>query len=516
MIYQYVKRYLKNTLDKPKIDLEWSSLNNMQFFNFIKERYTLEEFAQEIDEVKTAFKDFFEPVGNIIFRYKEETGVKFKIFPYRIKPQDSKHLKHIVKIINSNKKHIQHSYQGQDNQIVISGKIRREVNKEVFETKESVNVKELVRYAIKVALNLGERDIVTQLKRKYLIKVYNKSSVLDVEKELSTPNKKEGQANKFNGYTAEQIQETYKEIFEKGEANIKYFLKATMKNAFKSDLDFRIITNNYYEAKALRIIHKLIAKELTNYVELEDDYLLGIAGYLMRKNFYTIHELMAIELIEGIHEKNINANNFLLFYNGKTILLDNKKYKIPSLETKDGRQWNNSSLIGICNLWMSTKKRKEAYEHKLIDTDMKLEDINKKLLYIQPEKKLQEKTIKEAEKKAEGVNGKHAELEAKLSYLENSSLNSTEYFTLEKEVAESNILVIELEETINEAKANLRAIKDANMTTYTELEYFTSQKKRLEQDLKSQSLNIDSKSAQMDPIIESIVKVLMERTKLMD
>ena len=223
----------------------------------------------------------------------------------------------------------------------------------------------------------------------------------------------------------------------------------------------------------------MIAKELTDYVELEDDYLFGISGYLMRKHFYEIHELMAIELIECIYEKNNNATDFLLSYNGKTVLINHEKYVIPSLETEDGRQWNNSSLIGICNLWMNTKKRKESYEHKLVDTDMKLEEINKKLAYIQPEKEFQETTLAETKTQVESISKNHEELEATYSYLEKTSLNSNEYFKIAKEVATSHSKLEVLNATIKEAKANLGAIKDANMTTYTELEFFTNQKKTI-------------------------------------
>ncbi len=515
MIYQYVKRYLKKAFKEPRADQEWSNLDNLQFFTVVKKRYTLEEFEKEIGEVKVAFKDFFEPVGNIVFRYKEEAGVKFKIFPYRVKPSDSKHLKNIVKIILNNKKYIQFGFQGHEDQIVISGKIRREVNKELFQTQESVKVKDLIAYAIQVALKLSDKDIITQLKRKYLIKLFNKNVVLNIEEEVITPTKTEVKSSKFNGYTTEQIEETYKEIFIKGNANIKYFLKSSMKNIFKNNLNFREIDNKFYEAKSLKIIHQAIAKELTDYIQVENDYLLGMSSYLMRKYFYEIHELMAIELIKCIHEKNVNANSFLLFYNGKTMLIDNKKYIIPSLETKDGKQWNNSSLIGICNLWMNTKKRKEQYEHKLVDNDMKIEEMNKKLAYIQPEKKLQEQIIKETEKKAESIFEAHSELEKKLDYLEKTSLNSTEFFVLEAKVTESKIQVDELNDIINEAKANLKAIIDANQTTFTDLESYTLLKNKLIQDVKVQNLNVDSKSAQMDPIIESIVKVLMDRTRLM-
>jgi hypothetical protein len=289
-----------------------------------------------------------------------------------------------------------------------------------------------------------------------------------------------------------------------------------MKVLFKDTLDFRKIDNQYYEEKALKIIHTGITRELTNYTELEEDYLVGITGYLMRKHFYQIHELMAIELIERIYDKDTNANNFLLYYNGKTVLVDNQKYAIPSLETADGRKWNNSSLIGICNLWMNTKKRKESYEHKLVDTDMKLNELKEKLVYIQPEKDAQEKIIADTMPKYEEARAKHQEMEIKLKYLENTSLNSHEFFKMQEKVKESASVVFAFEKIIKDAKGNLRLIKDSNMTTYTDLEFYTAQKQQLLHDVKAQNLNVDAKSAQIDPIIESIVKVLMARTKIIE
>jgi len=73
---------------------------------------------------------------------------------------------------------------------------------------------------------------------------------------------------------------------------------------------------------------------------------------------------------------------------------------------------------------------------------------------------------------------------------------------------------MELKTIIQNAKKNLVTIKDGNITTYTELEFFNNQKKGLLNDVKAQDSNINLKSAQIDPIIESIIKVLMARTKL--
>ena len=514
MLYQYVKRYLKKTFGEAKEDFNWDTLNNIHFSTYIEGRYTESDLMKESSEVKEAFKDFLAPVGKIVFRYSEDTGVKVKIFPYRVKPQDSKHLKNILKIIRSNRKYIKYPYQGQTDQIAILGKIRRDVNRELADTDESINTRELIKHAIRVALELNDQDVITQLKRKYIVKIFKKNEVLKAD--VEAPIQREGIQNRFNGYTLEQIEETYKEIFERANVKIEYFLKRAMKAIFQTTLDFRKIDNQYYEERALKIVHAGLAKELNNYADLEEDYSHGVSGYLMRKHFYKIHELMAIELIERMYDKDQNANQFLLFYNGKTILINHKKYVIPSLETADGKKWNNSSLIGICNLWMNIKKRKEAFEHKIVDTDMKLNELKEKLVYIQPEKEAQEAKIAEVLPKYEVAQNKHQELERKLKYLENASLNSNEYFQTEVKMKDSLLEVHKLEEILKQAKSNLRLIKDSNMTTYTELEFYTEQKQELLNDIKAQNLNINAKSAQIDPIIESIIKVLMARTKLLE
>lgn len=516
MIYQDVKRYLKNTFNNPQMDFEWTTLENIKFFAFVEARYTAAELSRNASEIKEAFKDFFEPIGKIVFRYKDESGIKIKVFPYRVNPQDSKHLKNIIKIIHNNRKSIEYPYQGQNDQIAILGKIRREVNREISDSDESVNAKELIKQAIRIALDLKDRDIVTQLKRKYIVKIFSKNTVLEKEaqEDILAPEERSGVKNRFNGYSPEEIEETYKEVFVKGDVKIEYFLKSTMKKVFLEELNFNTISNNFYEKKSLGIIHLAITKELTDYLSHEKDFITGVSGYLMRKHFQAIHEIMAVRLIECIYDKDANAQEFLLHYTGKIVLVDNKKYQIPSLETESGQKWNSASLIGICNLWMNTKRKRIIYENKLSDINTKIDELEKALLYIKPEKDSQEKVIAETEKKFAYVEKHHSEVEAKLKYLATTNLNSNEYFAMQKkfEVAQENYLAIK--QLRKDAKQNLSAIKDANSSTFNDLEYAVNTKSQLLHDLKAQDVNIDGKHSQMDPILRAIAKVLMARTKL--
>ena len=121
MIYQDVKRYLKGTLQKPKKDLEWDSHDNFLLLNFIQSRYSDEQIKNNVTEIRQAFRDFFEPVGNIIIRFTPSKGVAYKILPYYVQPKDSKHLKKVIEIIQNNRRSIEYPYHDREDQIAILG-----------------------------------------------------------------------------------------------------------------------------------------------------------------------------------------------------------------------------------------------------------------------------------------------------------------------------------------------------------------------------------------------------------
>ena len=504
MIYQYTKRYLKSTLGKPSVLYKYTQDDNTKYFTYIYKRYTKAEFLKGLSEVKQAFRDYFEPVGKLLFRYREENIIQIKLVPYSVNPKHSKHLENILKIINNNKKYIQNPYENQKNQIAILGKIRREINREVVDTEESVNINELIKYAIRTALKLSNRDVIVQLKRKYIIKLAKKedSSKIQVKD------------NEFNGYTNEQIEETYKEIFENNESNVEYFINKVMKKVLQRKLNFRVIDNSYYEEKALNIIYTAMSKELHNYISLDNDYILGVAAFILKKNFYKIHEIMAIELIECIYEKDKNANKFLLYFDGKLILKDNKKYQVPALKTEDNVKWNNNNLISICVLWMNVKKKKKKIEEELADVNAKIEESSKVLSHGNPEKDAQKKILERITKELEEAQKKHEELEKQLQQSTKSNIDSDDYAILKSEVSASHDNILFLQKEICDAKNSIKQIGNNCLSTYSNLEILVEKRKELLAAIQTQNKDINLKSSQINPILKTIIQALATRQKL--
>jgi len=366
MIYQYTKRYLKDTYKEPTENFQWKNLDTLRFLQHIQLRYSDEVLQKEIKEVKEAFKDFFEPIGTLLFRYTEEYGVRFKIFPYRVKPQESEHLERIIKIIKKNKKHIQVCYEGQENQIAILGKIRRDIDALMFDSKESVHKKELTKYAIKKALHLSEKDIVVELKRIYIVKIFDENAQEEIEKPLESTDT----VKTHNGYAKENIEKSYNAIFKK--ADVKEFIQNALEKTFTDKLDFTHMSHDYYEKKSLKIIHAQMAQDLSYYSALENDYLCGIATYILRNHIYYIHEIITFKLLEEIYKKNQNATDFLLQFNGSIILQNGRKYKLPSLQDKNAQKISSAMITSTAFLYINLQNKIRTLKEKLKELDKKI------------------------------------------------------------------------------------------------------------------------------------------------
>jgi len=367
MIYQYSKRYLKDKYQEPTENFQWKNLDNLNFLYHIQLRYSDEQLEKEIQEVKEAFKDFFDSVGTVLFRYTQEYGIRVKIFPYRVAPDKSEHLEDIIKIIKKNKKHIQVCYEGEENQIAILGKIRRDIDALMFDSQESVHKKELTKYAIKKALHLDEKDIIVELKRIYIVKIFDENSQ---EELIEEPLQTEDIQKTHNGYSKENIEKSYKEIFKK--ADIDEFLHSVLLKSFQTKLDFSIISHDYYEKKSLKIIHAHITKDLSFYSALENDYLAGLASFILRKHIYTIHEIMAMKLFEEMYKKNQNATDFILKFNGTIILYEGIKYKLPTLQDSFKNPLSSAMVTSTAFLYINIQNKIKVLEELLTKLDKQI------------------------------------------------------------------------------------------------------------------------------------------------
>lgn len=406
--------------------------------------------------------------------------------PYHIKPENSRHLNDIIGIIKKNRRSIEYPYHGRDDQIALLGKIRRHINAQIIETDESVNKNELVRYAIKKALDLDSRDVVVQLKRKYIVKLFKKNELLSSKAQESLPKSDEELRN------PEELTGHYEELIQ--DIDLEEFLDNVMAELFATKLNFDVITNSYYEKNVFILIRHGIATELQQYVSENKEYIKDFAGYIFKTNFTKIHERIAIEILEKISIKSQVATKFLEYYSGTIYIEDAKKYSTPEISRVDGKRWNVPSIIAITNMWLRSKKQKAKFKVQLKNLLQRYNIIAVNFESMDEQKEKYE--IELFEEENFDIEG-HADIQMKQNNILESQ--ATEYENLK--------MIQELSEEQNQ-----------NVLKNMKIEYLEmrKQKQYLEVEIKNLKNNLDINRASFHSIVASLVKALTQRKKLIE
>lgn len=510
MIYQDVKRHLKGCLQKPSKDYIWSGHDNLVLLQYIQSRYSDDQIMNNVSEIRQAFRDFFEPVGNIVVRFKLDTGIAYKILPYHVSSKNSKHLSKVIDIVRQNRRNIEYPYKGRNDQIALLGKIRRHINSEIIETDEAVNKKELVRYAIKIALELDSRDVVVHLKRKYIIKIFKKNTLLN--KDVIDPALKDDEERRFQGYDAEDMTAHYNELI--NDIDIESFLDNVMTLLFCSKLNFDEITNNYYEGNILSLVRNMIAQELKPYVSENEDYVMGLAGYIFRDNFEDVHKRIAIEIFEQISQKSKYAENFLGYYSGTIHIENGKKYAIPDLSTPDGKRWNMTSISATAIMWLRSR-------HKEVKLQVELDNVESNYMQVTTQYETVSQQFKQY---ADNINIYVEELATLDKFIsdtrrdfklkQNNQLNEKDTKQLSKLIHKNQQKVITLKEKILKIKPMKISLQDEARVLKIKYLEIKTKKQSLALEVRTLKKNLNVNSDAFHSVLGSLVKALMQRKKL--
>ena len=385
-----LKFYLRKNLPKPSSDYIWTVEENEKLFSYLNKNFSKELLSKKRNkgEIKQAFVDFFEPVGYIIFRMSDDK-LNFKIFSYKTKPEDSAHVDTLRKMLIDNEDLIKFNYKDREDQIVIEGKLRRNLYRFIEEIKdENVNKKELLRYVTKKSFELADNDIVIIKKRQIFIKLFKDTKRKDIV------DNKECEANRYNGYSLEELEELYDEYFDN--ENILNFLQVISKQVFADLFLKKNISNKYYEQYIYSFVQENIAQELLEFTDDNIEFRKGFAGYIFRINFLSVFSYIAEELLQQIYLKNEYTSAWLKYYNGQAFVDNNKQYSAPELLTKDNQKWNPSTIYANISIWFKTKENIYSLAKKLKKIEKELLSLHidgKTPLELQKILKIEEKEI---------------------------------------------------------------------------------------------------------------------------
>ena len=351
-----IKFYLKSNLKSPSLEFDWTDEDNEKFFIFIKERYSA-KFLHDKENllvIREAFSSYFERIGYILFKIKNNQ-IRLKVFPYSVEVEKSRNVDKIINILDENKDSIISAYKGKDDQIYLDNELRDKIftYTQTIEN-EHVNSKELVRFSVRKGLELKDEDLIILKKDCIFVKLCDITKKLSIIKKNSTD-------RRFNGIAEEEMIDFCKEHFRNKENKNFFFITAKL-FVEKYFLE-KNINNHDYEKNVFQLIQFTMAEQLMNKFDHCEEFFKGFAGYIFRRNFEEVFEYIAELILHEVSISNSHVIDFLKYYSLNIIVIDGKRYEIPSLETEGDLKWNVISMLSIVKIYLKARVAVKKTQH---------------------------------------------------------------------------------------------------------------------------------------------------------
>lgn len=259
---------------------------------------------------------------------------------------DDENLDEILDIVDENESLIIHNYKGKEDQILFPKELVDKfyyIIENIAKNKE--NIKEILKLIIREALELNTSDIVVSKNGDFFIKLFDNTKRKPVTEE-----------RRYDGIDEDSLKSFYEEFFSE-EDNAVLFLKVA-REYVSIYLHEMKITNEQYERDVFKNIQTIIQRHLVSKYDKCNDFFHGFSGYIFRKHFNKVFEHIADVILKELANSNPHINKFINYYSINVLVLDGKKYKVPSIETSDGLKWNTTSILLIAKKYFQTNDEK--------------------------------------------------------------------------------------------------------------------------------------------------------------
>ncbi|MDY0120339.1 MAG: hypothetical protein RBR54_00205 [Sulfurimonas sp.] len=286
-----------------------------------------------------------------------------------IEPKNSKYVDPIVTLLEEDETLIDFTHHGREDQIAISKELKEKVQAFVAKIDdEKVDIKELIRYCVREALELQESDIVIIKQDSIFIKIFDHT-----KKRQIAPSEVGTAASRYNGIDETELLNFYKEYF--SEDNPKEFFISISKLFVQKHLIDEQIDNYHYEKYVFPYIQRIIAEQLEEIYDHNREFFIGFAGFIFRKHFKEVFSNIADLILSEIVIGNKYMVEFLKYYSLDIVIINGQKYKVPPLQTEDGLKWNVVSLHSVVKVYINTM-------HNIEELNQEMEELEEDILAL--------------------------------------------------------------------------------------------------------------------------------------
>jgi len=319
-----------------------------------------------------------------------------------------------VQIITKNREKILSAKQRED-LIVISPELKDNIiSKTKLEDKKIAT--ELLKNALKNALELGERDAVVSMGDKLIIRIFNQS----VQKSCEN-----GAEKRFNGLPPEELESIFVKLSKK--INFSEEMKKIAQEALKEELNIERVNNFAFTPQFVKVFQNRIGTYLSSILNEEKFVIDGLVNFIFRKFFdqslYFVAEHYCSLMIGG----NKKAIDFIDFYNGDTISRpDGTKLQKPFFVDPNGVRINKMIIL---QLGMNYRKGLESYKfftQKLKGFESQIALLEDEISTLKQDIEKNESELNSAKEKAESSLNELKDLKGKLIELKTNKASKEE------------------------------------------------------------------------------------------
>jgi len=408
----------------------------------------------------------------------------------------------IIDIVEANENLIDEAYNGLSDQILIDKQLIKKFflyfqNK--YNKKDETFLKEITIKVLTEAFELHTKDIILFKDGYIFIKFITQLEQNMIEGRSSS------EEVRYNGFEEVELQSFLEESF--SDKKLKILLENTAKIFVNTYIVEKKLSNEDYEKKVFGLIKQIIYKSLSNIYNNDDEFMLGLAGYIFRINFEPLFLYMADFLFNNLAKNEPNTKAFLDYYSNDVIIINNIKYKVPSIQT-DNHKWKIVSILSIIRVYIKNKENKIEIEKKIkqFEIDAKACYMIEGISPLQQQKRTKEKLLKlnnKLNEQLKSINSYYSKLQTQnLTPDEKSDIHAK----LKIEQANADKLKLEKEQILK------HAIEDKIVQKYQKIQREVDALKR---ELSTKNKIIEQNKPTYQKLKKALVKALIQKKKVL-
>ena len=222
----------------------------------------------------------------------------------------------------------------QKNVLVVCSEIMTDLYNHT-KTLESSIANELIKKSFRHSLKLNLKDAIFFMSKKVVVKKF-----MEKEKE-----KKEDINKRFGGLPPEELEKMKATYFAQ---SLWFKIEPKVYELLEDDLNFALISNDFFTSNYIKYLQNIFADIVSETMQEDEQIIESFSNFLLREHFDALLLLIAKHLAKQASRREGDAEGFLRYYNGDTMLtLDGKPLIKPDIIDKYNNHWNALTIMSM-------------------------------------------------------------------------------------------------------------------------------------------------------------------------